>query len=77
MDLLSRLSAVLVTIDGGPTWAWVVLAVALSALVIWADHADRKRVGSIYPSVGDACIPDDRPKIQLPCRSNHGTLIDQ
>lgn len=78
MDLLSRLSSALVTIDGGPTWAWVVLAVALSAYVIRAQHMERKRIGSIYPTVEDAWIPDDRPTIRLTCRShNHGSLIDQ
>lgn len=82
MDLLSRLSAVLVTIDKGPIWAWVVLAVALSAYVIWTEHRDRKRIGSIFPSVENACIPDDHTTIRLPCRSHnhgpdHGPLIDQ
>lgn len=78
LDLLSRLSSVLVAIDGGPTWAWVVVAVALSAYVIWTEHRARKRIGSIFPTVENAYIPDDHTTIRLPCRSqNHGPLIDQ
>lgn len=61
LDLLSRLSSVLVSIDGGPTWAWVVLAVALSAYVIWTEHRARKRIGSVFPTVENAYIPDDPP----------------
>jgi len=61
MDLLHALSWMFVNGEGDPTWGWVLTAAALSALVIWLDHLDRKRVGSIYPSVDDACIPDDAP----------------
>lgn len=76
--LLNSLSSLFVNGEGQPTWAWVLVAAALSALVLWREHADRKRVGSIYPSVDDACIPDDTPAIRLgACRRERGPLIDQ